>query len=141
MDNEAVIENNERVWKGRLVATAKSLGIPEGSYSKVVTRLRSMGCIEQVTRGYRGTALSTYILLFPPTPELWRATEARGDEGRLTAAPTSDRVARAVEDLQKQLGGINVVSALANLETRLHNLERQVSQIATDVSPTQHQQN
>jgi hypothetical protein len=117
MDSEAVIEENLRVWRGRIIATCKDVGIPEGTYSKVVNKLRSIGCVEQISRGYRGTALATFILHYPPTPD---RLDARSD---LTDAPSYDRLAARIEDVTRQLGGINVVSALHNLEQRIQKLE------------------
>lgn len=121
MDSEATVEENERVWRGKIISTCAELGIPEGTYAKVVGQLRKMGCIEQVMRGYRGNAPSVYTLQYPPTPEVWR--QAVTGTIPLTDGPTFDRVAALVEDLRKQMGGVNLVSALANIEERLTKLE------------------
>lgn len=120
MDAEATIQENVRVWSGRLISTCKEIGIPEGTYSKVANKLRSMGCIEQVNRGYRGNQLSTFILHVPPTGDLW---EQDFTFQGLTTGPSLDRLRSSVEDLRKQLGGINIVDALANVEGRLQKLE------------------
>ena len=121
MDAEATDEQNVRVWRGRLIETCGDLGIPEGSYSKVVTRLRELGCIEQVTRGFRGTALSTYIVRYPPTDEVWNV---KSSSDPLTTAPTVDSLVARMENLERQLGGLNVVDAMANFEKRLQQVEK-----------------
>ena len=119
MDSEATIEEGVRVWKGRLIATCKDLGIPEGSYAKVAAQLRALGCIEQVSRGYRGSAFSMFVLHFPPTDERWLNL----NNSALTNAPSLDRLAAAVEDMRRQIGGINLISALENLDERLGKVE------------------
>jgi len=117
MDSEAVVEENLQVWRGRVIATCLSVGIPQGSYTRVLNKLKSIGSIEQVSRGSRGTALAVFILHYPPTPE--RLSEKLD----LTNAPTLDRVVAQLDDVKRQLGGINVVSALHNLEQRVQKLE------------------
>lgn len=130
MDEQASIEENVRVWRGKLILTCTELGIPEGTYAKVVTKLRSLGCIEQVTRGYRGNAPSVFILHFPPTVDVWR--QATNVKSVLTDAPTLDSLSVLVEDLRKQLGGLNLVAAFTNIEARLTQLETAVKDIKSN---------
>lgn len=122
MDLEATQDNTDRVWRGRLIVTCRELGIPDGSRGKVVSKLRSMGCVEQVMRGYRGNALTVFILHHPPTTERFEEPE----DGYLTSGPSLDTIAHALEDMRRQLGGVNLVSALANIEQRLLKLEKEV---------------
>lgn len=109
------------VWQGRIIETAKSLGIPEGSYKRVVDKLRALGCVEQATRGFRGISLSGFILHYPPTPERWEAQE--NDPRRLTGAPNFDRLSADVRDIQTRLGGLNYTEAFAEIDRRLTALE------------------
>ena len=118
MDDEAVVEEGFRVWRGRIVQTCIDVGIPKGTYIKVVTKLRSVGCVEQVNRGFRGASLATFILREPPTED---RLESKPD---LTENPSYDMLLAQVEDLKRQLGGLNVVSALHNFEQRLQKVER-----------------
>lgn len=132
MNSEATIEENLKVWRGKVISTCLELGIPEGSYSKVVNKLRSMGCIEQVMRGYRGSAPSVFTLQYPPTSEVWD----RSISGTipLTDGPTLDRMAAMLEDLRRQIGGVNLVDALVNIEERLSKLETAVKESSTNSS-------
>lgn len=122
MDSEAVDEDGDRIWRGRITAIARNLGIPTGTYGKVIKQLRMMGCIEQVVRGSRGIALSVFVLHYPPTAERFQDFGA----GNLTGGPNLDRLAADVENLKRQIGGLNIVSALAEFEDRLGKIERQL---------------
>jgi hypothetical protein len=91
-----------------------------------------MGCIEQVMRGYRGNAFSVFTLQYPPTADVWRqAVNVKSSGRNLTGAPTLDSLSASVEDLRKQIGGVNLVSALDNIEQRLKKLET-----AAKINPT-----
>lgn len=119
LDSEA---NEDHVWQGKIIDACRSLGINVGSYSRVVNALRRLGCIEQLEQGYRSRP-SIYRVHYPPTPEVWaeRAPDRTED---LTSAPSSDTMAARLKDLEAQIGGINLVDALANIEARLQQLER-----------------
>lgn len=112
------------VWQGRIVQTCVELGIPEGSYKRVTDKLRTLGCIEWVERGYRGESLSSCILHYPPTPDRW---EREISLEALTRAPNLDRLSADVqalrEELRSKLGGLDVVEMGRNFEERISRLE------------------
>jgi hypothetical protein len=112
------------LWRGRVVETILDLDIPMGSYAKVVKKLRELGCIEQVTRGFRGDNLSEYVLHYPPTEDRWGE---KISPRALTGAPTPDSLSAQVKTLQDALqtitGGLNIVEAFSNIERRLRALE------------------
>ena len=74
-------------------------------------------------RGARG-APTVLVLHSPPTLETW-ATLPDSD---LTTRPDAATILeQRVDDLTKQIGGIDIAEALKNLETRIQKLEREVS--------------
>lgn len=130
--------NNERIWSGKMISTCASLGINAGSYSRVVNALRRLGCIEQLEKGYRARP-SMYRIHFPPTPEVW-AQNAPDRTEDLTSAPSSDTMAARLRDLEIQLGGINVVAALATIEGEVKGLRKEVQELRREVSTARQQQ-
>lgn len=129
--------NDIQVWRGRLLETCESLGIPKGGTTRVVGALRALGCVEQIARGFRGTALSEFILHYPPTAEVWAASSALNVKSRaegLTRGPSPDRLAADVRDLKQQLGGINLIEAIAELDRRISKLESLVKNGTAEVS-------
>ena len=120
---------SRNVWRGRLVATCDELSIPRGSYNRVVTALRNLGCIELATRGYSGKTSSEFILHYPPTQERYHEAIVKSSVEGLTAKPTLDRLSADVQDLRRQLGGINLIEAFSNIESRLKKLETAVREL------------
>lgn len=119
-------ENEPILWRGRIIETCDQLGIPRGGYNRVVATLRNLGCVEQVSRGYRGQALSEFILHFPPTPEVWETANVKSALEGLITTESPDRLSADIQALRKQLGGINLVEAFSNIEGRLQQLETAV---------------
>ena len=117
---------SKNVWRGRLVATCDELNIPRGSYNRVVTALRNLGCVELATRGYSGKTSSEFILHYPPTQERYHEAIVKSSVEGLTTKPTLDRLSADIQDLRRQLGGINHIDAFSNIEGRLKNLETAV---------------
>lgn len=112
------------VWRGRLIATCDDLGIPRGSYQRVVRALRNSQCVEQSERGFRGVSLSVFTLHHPPTPEV--QADLKDSPAPLTTAPSLDRLSAEVRDVQRQLGGINIPEALIEVERRLDVITAQL---------------
>lgn len=121
-------EAEDGVWSGRLVDTAVRLGIPQGGYNRAVNALRKMGCIEQLERGFRGSQLSVFLLKHPPTPEAWESAFVKSADKDLTTAPSLDTLRGEVRDMrenfERMTGGLNIVEAFANFESRLKTVER-----------------
>lgn len=134
--NELSAEDGQsvQIWQGRLIDTCTSVGIPTGSYKKVVDALRTMGCIEIISRGRRGNTPTVFVLRYPPTQELYdEAIVKSGWEG-LTTAPSTDTLAAQVRDILKRLGGLNIVEALKNHDERLGKLETAVKELQRQLS-------
>lgn len=115
-----------QVWEGRLIQTCVSVGIPEGYYKTVVDVLRKLGCIEVVKQGKRGTNPTVVILRYPPTEQMYGEVLGRAGWEGLTNRPTFDTIVGQVRDIQKRLGGMDIVGALENHEQRIAELETAV---------------
>lgn len=126
------------IWSGKLIKTCAELGINVGSYSRVINALRKLGCVEQIEQGYRSKP-SIYRIHFPPTPEVWRDNAPDRTED-LTSAPSSDTMAAAVRDLQSQIGGINIVEALRNIEGQIAAVRQEIERLKQEVSTARSQQ-
>lgn len=119
-ESEAV----EGVWSGKLIDTITDLGIPRGSYTRVLTTLKNGGCIEQSERGFRGSSLTVFILHHPPVEEIFAESEVED----LTRRPNLDTLASDIQAIKKNIGGINIVEAFAEVERRLSVITAQISQ-------------
>jgi len=134
-EKESVLDNElGKIWTGKLVRTAEDvIGVPKGVYKRVVDRLHDLGCIEQLERGYRGNSSTVILLKYPPTPEVW----ARGISVKpLTRGFDSATIRQTVRDIQESLGGINVKTALAELQAQINDLKREVSELAKNSQQT-----
>lgn len=133
MESESTIEvvddKSVKVWSGALLATCRSIGIPDGSYKRVIDALRRLKCLEQLSVGKRNTP-SVFLLQSPPGASVWE--QARGELKGLTQAPTLDRLSGEVETLREQiktqLGGLNIVEALIEIEKRLSKVEKRLKE-------------
>lgn len=117
------------VWEGFLTKECNSIGIPKGTETRVIKPLEEMGCIHVLRRGV--TNYPTLIaLLRPPTDDLWR--EYEGAIG-LTSEPSNARLVAEVERIKRQMGGVDLIGALKNLDDRVKALE--VSQRSKSQKP------
>jgi hypothetical protein len=106
------------VWEGSLTATCASLGIPKGTERRVTRSLEDMMCIEVLRRGVVNYP-TMIALLRPPTEELWGDRSEPG----LTSKRAFATLSQEVENLKRQMGGLNIVEAFDNHEKRLRKLE------------------
>jgi hypothetical protein len=102
-----------------------------GSVGQVIKRLQAMGCVEY----NKGSIMKKAVirLIEPPTERKWVESA-----GGLTHNLDYASVQRAVEDLRKQIGGINVMRGFTDLadeisliKTRLDEVERAVAATTT----------
>lgn len=114
------------VWRGKIVKTCEAVGIPYGSYRKTVLALESIGAIQLVQRGTRGSP-TVIALLQSPTEELWATYDGSRGVG-LTRASEAATMQAQVQVLLDQLGGIDIGEAIRNLDTRLKALESKVDE-------------
>lgn len=125
MEEEASEDN---VWVGKIVETCKSLNIPAGGYNRAMNALRKLGCVDLLARGTGGDRQSAIRLIRPPTPDVWEDGFVNSRDATLTRGPSLDMLRQEVRDMHKQLGGINLIEALAQVEERLVRLEGFVSE-------------
>lgn len=128
-----VVEDVELiVWRGKVTITAKDVGIPDGTYKRVMDQLTRMKCVEQVERGFRGSAPTSVILHRPPTVEVWQ-DESRGRV--LTRGETPAILSRRLDDLERRLEGIDIKRALAELQKEIDD----VRSLARNLNSTQNE--
>jgi hypothetical protein len=112
-----------KVFRGPLVQTFKSLGVSQVYYSKSIAGLTSLGCITLLRRGARSSP-SIVALHHPPHELDWLAD--RGSGKGLTTSPEGAKLRQEIQDIKRQLGGIDIRAALAEFERRLGELERKM---------------
>ena len=108
------------VWRGPIVETCLKIGIPEGVYRRVTKTLELTGSIIIVEKGRRNTP-TVLTLEFEPSVESWTK---KSSPQSLTTVERAAMLQARVERLEKLLGGVDVIEALANLEGRLAQLEQ-----------------
>ena len=124
------------VWQGRLIETCTSVGIPQGYYKRVIDTLRSLGCIEMLVRGTRGSTQTTLALRHPPTLEAYEDAIVKSGWQGLTEAVSLDTLAADVRNLQQRIGGIDWLAINKNFEDRLQGLETAVKELQQQLSST-----
>lgn len=133
-------KNGIPIWQGKLIQTCTSLGIPEGYYKKVVDALRTMECVEVITRGRRGSTLTSIALRHPPTQELYATTIVKKGRDGLTPTLSLDSLAGRLEDLSRQIGGLDIPAALKETLDKVDALAHEVALLRTAVDDLQHKQ-
>src|SRR5580765_2036186 len=133
MEEEA---NENNLWVGKIVETCTSLGIPAGGYNRAMNALRKLECVELLARGSGGDRQSIVRLVRPPTPEVWQDGFVKSRDPSLTTGPSLDMLRQEVRDMQKQIGGLNLIDALANFENRIATLERFVETQTASYNPS-----
>jgi len=106
---EQMAENSQesahgQIWTGSLTTMVTDLGYSAGVYTKVSTRLRSMGCATMIQRG-AGPIESVWQLNFPPTFDIYEQNKKEIAEKRKERAPkaNADDVMQMVHDLNRRL--------------------------------------
>jgi hypothetical protein len=117
LDSKAVDEDGGRFFRGSIVAAYDELGISHSHYSTVQRLLVVSGAMELIQRGARGIE-SVYLLHGRPDPDKLRKLSLTKPDNRATVA-----LEQRVADIQRQIGGLDIVQALADLEKRLGELE------------------
>ncbi len=105
-------------WTGKTTYLFKSLEIPTASYAPVMRRLRQHGCVEQIQRGSRDLP-SIFRLVQDPR------TMGENFSGSLLTLSTPDAklLEQRIEALEKRLGGLNVIKAIAELKQEIEALK------------------
>ena len=118
LDRHATEEEGQKVFRGSITQAFRELEISQSHYSNVQKLLVAAGAIELVQRGARGIP-SVFVLHGKPEAETFSPIP-------LTGVPKPDMfaLAQAVKDIQRQIGGLDIVRALADLEKRVGKLEK-----------------
>ena len=112
------------VWTGKIQDVLVEAEVSAGSRAKVITLLTELDCIEILQRG--NSAQSSIVrLIAHPEARGWIEPEKNLRKG-LTTGDDSAILRESVRAIQKQLGGLDVVRALADLEGRVSTLSLQV---------------
>jgi hypothetical protein len=131
LDSEAKEEDmdgvNLRVFRGSIVHAYRTCAIPQSYYSAVRKSLTGMGCITMLRQGARGKAS---VVVLHKAPELADYEVVKHSD--LTPRLDPAILAQRVDDLSKQLGGINIVAAFQNIEERLREVEHRTDKIFQD---------
>jgi len=107
------------VYRGALTKLFKGLGVSQSYYSRVTVALKSLGCITLLKRGARG--VDSIVAVHHPPDEMEFLIH---HSTPLTHSPQAAKVTDRLADLEKRLGGLDVVEAIANLDRRVKVLER-----------------
>jgi hypothetical protein len=123
--NDEIWDNGAevRVFRGKVTIVFRSLEISQSYYGRVKTALIESGCISFAQVGSRGNP-STILLHHPPSSDEFSLREDRPLTKNVEAAMLSQRM----DGIENRLGGMNVVEALANVESRLRDLDSRVRQ-------------
>lgn len=97
----------------------EELKFPVPSYGKILYVLRQMGCIEQLKRG-GGPTPSKWVLWKTPTLEDFNKVHG---PVRSKYETQVSRMEQRIDDLTRQIGGVNIPQALTDLTLRLERLE------------------
>jgi hypothetical protein len=127
---EALLQSSEQedvggmqldVYRGSLVNTFKTLGIGMGYYSSAMRNLEDQGCVTKLQQGAKG--VDTVIVLHHPPDE---DAPKKSSRQPLTPPPDFANLSQRVEDIQKSLGGLNIVEALADIQRQVTELSERI---------------
>jgi len=140
-------EDPRRIFRGSLTKTYAELGISTAYYSRVKRLLESQDCIEVVKRGHRTDPETVVILNHPPSPFAEEVLRKKPKEALTSGQPVAillariEKLERAEQARAEQEGGIDLVSALRNHESRLLKLEATESKVENGTEPTERPSN
>lgn len=128
LDEKATMENVDglavKVFRGPLTERYKAAHISKAYYSKIIRLLEDSGAISFLQKGAR---FQQSVILLNGEPDLDKLAELSPQP--LTGATSSAMVQleQRVENLEKRLEGLDLVSLLKNYEERLSALEQKGS--------------
>lgn len=122
LDERAVIKENEKVFSGAVAQVYSMLGISQSYYGPIFQTLEDVGAVLKLQRGGRGVDT---VFVLRGLPEVW--PEGLGWNGRnnkpLTSSTKYDTLLLDVRRIQEQIGTLDLVGLLVNLEQRLSRIE------------------
>jgi hypothetical protein len=123
--------NNElhvRVFRGRVSTIFRSLGISQTYYGRVKSGLVESGCVTFNKTGSRSQESEVLLHHRPIEVEFLRR------QGRpLTKSLELAIVTQRLGGIETLVGGINVVEALAELESRLRQQDSRITQVEREL--------
>lgn len=127
LENEAKEESIDEakllIFRGSITRAFRRLGISQAHYSPVRKALIELGSISIIQQGARNRD-SVVALHHRPDADEFQVTK-----DRLTPNLSVATLQQQVSDLQRSMGGLNVVELAINFEKRLRELEREVQRI------------
>jgi hypothetical protein len=117
MEKEAVERDDLKIYTGSLARMMKELGISGTYYSEIFRTLYDNGYCALGERGGRNKPSTVILVRRPERDELLDLTS---EDGEATVS-----LVNRVETLETSVGGLNIVTALAEIERRLVALEGQ----------------
>ncbi len=128
-DDSFIPENdpNLRLWRGHITKATDALGIPKGTYKRIMDQLTALHCIELVERGFRGSSLSTVILLRPPTDEVWQDERLAAPD--LTRGEAPAILSARIKEIERRLPKIDLVKALGELQQQIGDLNKRFDEL------------
>ena len=121
-----------KVFAGSYYACWRSTKISQTYYSPVRKALERHGSILILQRG--GRQVDTVIVL-QGLPDEWDVNGWR-DKSDLTATTNYAKLASALREVEKSIGGMNVVKALDSIAKRLDKIESQITTKTTKTTTT-----
>jgi hypothetical protein len=113
-----------RVFRGRVSVIFRSLGISQTFYGRVKAGLVESGCISFARVGSRGQDSEIVCHHKPEETEFMRRSNRP-----LTRSLENAILTQRLNGIESQLGGMNVVEALAEFEDRLRKLDSRIEQV------------
>lgn len=110
-----------RIFRGKITQIFRKLEVSQAHYSTVRKLLVETGCVTPIQKGARGSE-SIMVLNHAPTEASLESVNSE------LLSPLTQRInpailSQRVGDFEKQLGGINVVAALKEIDNKLSELE------------------
>ena|SRR5687767_12956634 len=117
---EKIGEHHLRVFRGSITKVWNEVGASNAYYSKVMRSLEDMSSIVILQRGSVNVE-SVIAVLRNPLPDEFAPQD-------LTSAENPATLRQELENVKRNIGGINIPDALQVLHERLTILEREVGQ-------------
>jgi hypothetical protein len=114
------------IWRGSLSNLWSQIGASNSYYSKVMSNLDKLNCINVLVRGSAGNQSVVAVIRRPHVDEIESSSYPKRD---LTPRSDAGILSAEVEALKKNIGGIDIVEAFKNLEDRVSKLEREVGKV------------
>lgn len=120
--------NKVRVFKGSYTDAFAATGLSRTYYTSVRRALEKNNAILILQKGSRG---ADTVIALQGLPKSWDIDGWNDGQGKvLTNPPEYDTLRSDVDALQEQLGGINVISALSEFQSRVEALEAQIAELS-----------